>query len=91
MRIWYGTLKLFGEAMRGNGHRDGAEVHCRVIVTGDTVDLDIQTGVDLLGAPRWRVGEPREIEPKSMLRALAETQPDTVPAAGDGLYAPGTK
>jgi hypothetical protein len=76
MRTWYGTLTLLGTATRGNGGAPGKEVHCRVVVSGDTIDLDIQTGTDALGNPRWRVGEPREIEPRSMLRALAMTQPE---------------
>jgi hypothetical protein len=88
MRIWYGTLTLLGTATRGNGGAPGKDVHCRVVVSGDTVDLDIQSGVDALGQPRWRVGEPREIDPKSMLRALAETQPEA-PIAIDTMIVSG--
>ena len=80
MRIWTGKLRLWGRATRTpNGDRnDGEEVTARVIVAdGDVTAIDVQCGVDGLGDPRWRVAEPREFDPRSMLLALAMAQPET--------------
>ena len=78
MRIWKGKLMLRGAVTRGPDARPGDEVNVRVIVTGDNPpDIDVETSVDPLGVPRYRVATAEEFDPRSVFRALAMTQPNT--------------
>lgn len=72
MKVWTGTVRLFGEATRGGGPDRSEAVAVRIVLDGDQLTVDRNAGLDGVGAPRWVEVQPREIMQDSLCKALAE-------------------
>lgn len=72
MHTWEGKLNLWGRTTRGGRSEPGEEVHVRIVVRPDVApEIDVRTGFDAFGQPRWRVGDATEFDAWSFARALA--------------------